>query len=497
MFTFKVRTDNWEIVESVFYSESVNIDPHLQMNSYNPLQSIFDKQKDNQFIVARSSAKERILKLKRLREFLLAHMDEACQATYRDFKKPAAETIIGEMMVLVSEISYAIKNLNRWMKPERQPVAMTMVGTTSWIQYEAKGCVLIIAPWNYPITLALKPLVSAMSAGCVAMVKPSEMTPHSSAFVKKAIENLFSENEIAVVEGDAQVATELLKLPFNHIFFTGSPAVGKIVMKAAAENLASVTLELGGKSPSVIDQTADIPATARLIAWGKFFNNGQTCIAPDYVLIHESVKEKFINEIKAAVENMYGADGADASPNYARIVNDKHFHRLNGYLHEASGKGAVIETSGKIIEAERYIAPTVLTAVSDDMAVMQEEIFGPILPVMTYQDLDEAVGYIKGREKPLALYIHSKSNGNTAFLLKNTSAGNVLVNEVLTQFGNTEIPFGGVNNSGIGKSNGFYGFQEFSNAKGVMKRSFGTMRFLYPPYSSRLVKWLGKGLRYL
>ena len=463
------------------------------------LLNIFSKQRTNQYRIAQSNAAARILKLKTLREYLLTHVEEACDATRLDFQKPAAETIIGEILVLISEINFAIKDLDRWMKPKRLATPLTAIGTTSYILYEPKGCTLIIAPWNYPINLAFKPLISAICAGCVAIIKPSEMTPYSSAFVRKLVHDVFSADEVTVIEGDSEVATELLKLPFNHIFFTGSPAVGKIVMKAAAENLASVTLELGGKSPSIVDETADISATARRIAWAKFFNNGQTCIAPDYVLVQNSIHDKFVAELKKAIVEMYDQDGngISSSPGYARIVNEKHHKRLAAYLENAKAGGAKVVFGGDLDEEKRYFSPTVITDVLDSMQVMQEEIFGPILPVLKYGVLDEAVQFVNRKEKPLALYIHSNSNKNTDFILKNTSAGNALVNELLTQFGNPEIPFGGVNNSGIGKSNGFYGFQEFSNAKGVTKRRFGTMKFLYPPYSDRFVSLLKKGLRWV
>ena len=463
------------------------------------LLNIFSKQRINQYRIAQSNAETRIVKLKTLREYLLTHVDEACEATRLDFQKPAAETIIGEILVLISEVNYAIKNLSRWMKPQRQATQFTAIGTTSYIQFEPKGCSLIIAPWNYPINLALKPLISAISSGCVAIIKPSEMTPHSSAFVKKLVSEVFSPDEVTVIEGDVEVATELLKLPFNHIFFTGSPTVGKIVMKAAAENLVSVTLELGGKSPSIVDETADIATTARRITWAKFFNNGQTCIAPDYILVQETVHDKLILEIKKAITEMYDQDGKGVafSQSYGRIVNVKHHKRLAAYLLDAIEKGGSIAAGGDSGEEERYFAPTVITGVQNSMQVMQEEIFGPILPVIKYQNIEEAVNFVNSKEKPLALYIHSGSNKNSDFILKNTSAGNALVNELLTQFGNPEIPFGGVNNSGIGKSNGFYGFQEFSNAKGVMKRRFGTMKFLHPPYSDRFVRLLKKGLKWI
>ena len=463
------------------------------------IHNIFYKQKANQPRVAQSVTAERIGKLKRLQKYLLDHIEEACEAARNDFGKPDAETIVGELLVVQNEISHAIKNLAQWMHPHRQSTSLVAIGTTSYIQYEAKGCALIISPWNYPINLAIKPLISAVAAGCTVIIKPSELTPNSSAYVRALVEHVFDTDEVAVIEGDAEVAAELLSMPFNHIFFTGSPAVGKIVMRAAAEHLASVTLELGGKSPSIVDETADISSTARHIAWGKFFNNGQTCIAPDYVLVQESIHDRFLAEMKKAVAEMYNKEGKgiENSPNYARIVNDKHFQRLKGLLSDAVENGAVVQFGDQSSENQRFIPPTLLTNVGDSMRVMKEEIFGPILPVKKFTSINEAVAFVNKGEKPLALYIHSTSKKSADYILRNTSAGNALVNEVLTQFGNPEIPFGGVNNSGIGKSNGFYGFQEFSNAKGVMKRRFGTIRFLYPPYSPKFVELLKKVLKYI
>jgi aldehyde dehydrogenase (NAD+) len=463
------------------------------------LSAIFNRQWENRHVIAATDSHVRIAKLKKLREYLLARVDQACEATKQDFGKPAAETIIGELLVLINEITHTIKHLHQWMKPERQSTPLTMIGTSAYIQYEPKGCTLIIAPWNYPIALALKPLVSAIAAGCTAIVKPSEMTPYSADFVSTTIQSLFNDNEVAVIQGDADTASALLKLPFNHIFFTGSPAVGKIVMKAAAEHLASVTLELGGKSPSIVDATADIKASAERIAWAKFFNNGQTCIAPDYVLVDQSVEQQLVSELKKAILKMYVVDAQtiEESASYGRIVNTKHFERLQAHLQNAKELGAVVATGDDCNSKSRYFAPTLLTHVTREMSVMNEEIFGPILPVMTFQSMEQAINIVNDGEKPLALYIHSKNNATIEKILKNTSSGNALVNEMLTQFGHTEIPFGGVNNSGIGKSNGFYGFKEFSNAKGVMKRRFGTMKFLYPPYSARLEEWLKKGLRWV
>ncbi|RDB07379.1 aldehyde dehydrogenase family protein [Runella aurantiaca] len=459
------------------------------------LQRVFDAQRKNAVNVALTNADERAEKLKVLLDYLMAHLPDVEKAMYDDFRKPAVEVLLGEVYTITSEIKFARKNLKNWMKPQRVPTPLGMIGTSNYIKHEPKGNVLIISPWNYPLALAIKPLISAIAAGNVAMMKPSELTPHTSRFLKKMISDLFAEEEVAVFEGDAEVATELLKLPFNHIFFTGAPTIGKIVMRAAADHLASVTLELGGKSPNIIDETADIQKAAEMTAWSKGLNNGQTCIAVDYVMIHASKKDEFITSYRAALQKMY-SEGAEKSDSYARIVNNRHFNRLKGYLDDAIAKGASVVVGGKTLAEQNYVEPTLLTNVGDEMKIMQDEIFGPLLPVLTYQNKEEVIAYVNGKEKPLALYIHSTDSKNIDYFLNNTTAGDTVINDVMIQFGNAELPFGGVNNSGIGKSNGYFGFQEFSNLRGVSKRQFGTMKFLYPPYTANVRKIMDLFVKY-
>ncbi|WP_428656599.1 aldehyde dehydrogenase family protein [Runella sp.] len=449
------------------------------------LQRVFDAQHKNAANIALTGANERVEKLKALLDYIMAHLPEIEKAMYDDFRKPGVEVMLGEVYTITSEIKYACKNLKHWVKPQRVPTPLGMIGTSNYIKHEPKGNILIISPWNYPLALAIKPLISAIAAGNVAILKPSELTPHTSLFLKKMINDLFAENEVAVFEGDSEVATELLKLPFNHIFFTGAPAIGKIVMRAAAEHLASVTLELGGKSPNIIDETADIKKAAEMTAWSKCLNNGQTCIAADYVMIHESKKEEFISAYGEALQKMYNGN-AEKSDSYARIVNNRHFNRLKGYLEDAVAKGASVAIGGKTLAEQNYVEPTLLTNVNDSMKIMQDEIFGPLLPVLTYKNKEEVILYVNSKEKPLALYIHSSNSKNIDYFLNNTTAGDTVINDLMLQFGNAELPFGGVNNSGIGKSNGYFGFQEFSNLRGVSKRQFGTMKFLYPPYTDKV-----------
>lgn len=460
---------------------------------------LFALQRSNAARISNTTAKERIKRLRQLLDYVKEHISEARAATWDDFRKPAFETDLTEIFMLTSEISFAIKNLSRWMKPEKVPTPLSALGTQGFIQYQAKGNALIISPWNYPINLAIKPLVSAIAAGCVVIIKPSELTPNSSAFVKKLISDLFPPSEVAVIEGGVDTTQQLLKLPFNHIFFTGSPTVGKIVMKAAADHLCSVTLELGGKSPAIIDETVNIPSTARKIAWAKFLNNGQTCVAPDYLLVHESVKEEFIRELEVALEQMYGktAEDKESSTSYGRIVNRQHFDRLQAALKDAVQNGGKIRIGGDVDPETLYIAPTVLTDINEQTALSKEEIFGPLLPVYGYNTLEEVSDYINRHEPPLALYIHTKIQDTAAYFLSHTRSGNALVNELMSQYGHHEIPFGGINNSGIGKSNGFFGFREFSNPKGIIKRRFGTLRFLYPPYSDKSLRIIKLMTRYL
>lgn len=469
----------------------------VERMSKGDIAALFRKQKELAPRLAVSTCRERRKKLVCMLDYLTRHTEEIEQAAFSDMKKPAAEVKLSEILTLTSEIRYHLKHLSRWMGPHRVPTPLLAVGTRSYIRFEAKGTSLILSPWNYPVSLAIKPLISAVSAGCTAIIKPSEFTPGASAFIRNFVRNIFTPEEVAVVEGDKEVATELLGLPFDHIFFTGSPAVGKVVMRAAAEHLTSVSLELGGKSPSIVDETADIPAAAQKIAWAKFLNNGQTCIAPDYVLVHEKVHAAFLSEIKSAVRKMYAPDGSpiQQSPDYARIISESHFGRLHRLYQDALANGAKLVFGGIFDKQDLFAEPTVLDGATPAMAVMQEEIFGPLLPVISFGSVEEAVGKINELEKPLALYIHSRSSSNTDYILAHTSSGNALVNEALLQFQHPEIPFGGTGNSGMGKANGFFGFQEFSNPKGIIKRKFGTVKFLYPPYSPlkvKILEWMQK-----
>jgi aldehyde dehydrogenase (NAD+) len=453
---------------------------------------IYEVQQRNRPAVAATTAAERIEKLRGIERMLLDRREELHATLFADYRKPPGEVDLSEIFPAVSEARHAIRHLRRWMAPRRVSTPLALLGSRSKILYEPKGVVLIISPWNFPINLTFGPLVSAVAAGNCAIIKPSEMTPHASAWMKKVIGELFDENEVAVVEGEAAVATQLLAKKFDHIFFTGSPAVGKIVMKAAAEHLTSVTLELGGKSPVIIDKTANLDEAASKIAWGKFFNSGQICIAPDYLLVDEDIREPFVAKLRATV-----ARGGKEAGGW--IVNDRHAARAKRLLDEAVEGGAHVLAGGTFSAGGRAIAPTVLEGVSADSAIMQEEIFGPLLPIVTYRNLDEALAMIETREKPLVLYLFSRSREVIDRVLHKTRSGGAVVNDTLLHFYQLNLPFGGVGNSGLGKSHGFFGFEAFSNMKGVLEQPtrFSGIQLMYPPYSRFKRKLIEFVVRYL
>jgi len=447
-----------------------------------------------------STAKERIELLRKLHDWVLSHREDIRKAMYADYRKPYTETDITEIYPVVSEAKHTIKSLKNWMRAKRVPTPVTFLGTKAHIQYEPKGSTLIIAPWNYPFNLAISPLISAISAGCTAIIKPSEMTPHVSSLINSMVKELFDKKQVYVVEGGLEASQVLLAKPFDHIFFTGSPMVGKIVMRSASDHLCSVTLELGGKSPVIITKDADLKDAARKIASTKFINNGQTCVAPDFILIPKSMRDEFVEYLKEALETLYGTEGkgAEESPDYGRIVNERHFNRLNELVVDAANKGASIAIGGRNNPKENFIEPTVLTKVTDSMMVMEDEIFGPILPIMDYEDLDQAISFINKMPKPLALYAFSKSDKKLSYIFHKTSSGGAVANDCVLHFVHPELPFGGVNNSGIGKAHGHYGFLEFSNPKGVLKQRVGftAVTPLFPPYNKTkeaiidgLLKW--------
>lgn len=449
--------------------------------------AIFNAQKQNQLAVKLTTFKERKTKLKKLKSAIVANEKAILDALQKDLRKSAFEAAVFEIYFIYAELDFAIKNIDLWMSPQTVPSNLVNLMTRSYIHYEPKGVCLIISPWNYPFQLLMSPLVSAIAAGNCCVLKPSELAPATSSIVAKLIKETFNENEIAVIEGDASVSTSLLALPFNHIFFTGSTRIGKIVMSEAAKNLATVTLELGGKSPVIIDTEADLKKAANKVAWGKLANAGQTCIAPDYIFVHENQQEKFVTLLKEAIEKAYYSNGQINKNDYGKIVSDNHFKRLKGLVDDAVKKGSSIKFGGTFEETDRTIHPTVLTGVSVDSLVMQEEIFGPILPVITYKNINEVIDYINANDKPLALYIFSNSKRNTKNIINKTSAGGTCVNDVMIHISNPNLSFGGVNTSGMGGSHGFHGFRVFSHERSVMQQSrwFDIGKIAYPPYNGK------------
>ena len=461
----------------------------------------FDNLRKHAPALRREDVTARCARLQKLSDWLHAHRADIQEALLTDFRKPAAETDITEIWTSLVELKHTISNLKKWMTPRRVAPPLALVGTRSWVQVEPKGVVLIIAPWNYPFYLAVGPLISAIAAGNAVIVKPAEQTPATSALLRRMCEELFRPEEVLLLEGGKETATELLKLPWDHIFFTGSPEVGKIVMRAAAEHLSGITLELGGKNPAVVDETANLRDAAEKIVWGKFLNNGQTCVAPDYLLVQESVQPALLTELTAAIQRAYNPTGAgiEQSDSLARVVNQHHFARLAGLLEDAQTKGATVAAGGTVDAAQNYIEPTILTNVPANARVLEEEIFGPLLPVLTYKTLSETTDYINARLKPLAQYVFSSSAENRRYLLDNVSAGGAGVNETVLHFAHPELPTGGVGNSGLGKAHGHAGFLAFSNEKGVMRQRVGFtgIKAMYPPYTSKVRQLIGLLVKYL
>lgn len=431
--------------------------------------------------------------LRQMEQWVLGHREEIQQALMKDLKKPASEADISEIYPVLSEIRHTQRNLLKWASPARLSGSLPFLGTRASIHYEPKGACLLISPWNYPFLLAVGPIVSAIAAGNTFVLKPSEYTPSTNAVIRELISALFSPETGILVEGEADVAKELLRFPFDHIFFTGSPAVGRIIMEAAARHLTSVTLELGGKSPTIVDETADLEDAAQKVAWGKWLNAGQTCVAPDYLFIHESRKEPFLRLLKEQTERLYGSEDR-----YTGIINKRHFDRLNTAIQNALSANATIEFGGEADQEACRIGPLVLSGISDDMDLMEQEIFGPVLPVMTFTSLDDVSSFVRARPKPLALYLFSRSRKNQRKIMQETSSGSMVINDCVLQFGHPTLPFGGVNNSGLGKAHGRAGFVAFSNEKSILKQRIGfTMaKTVYPPYSGLKKTMINFMLRY-
>lgn len=440
---------------------------------------------------------ERIHKLKKLKENILSNRDNIKDALNKDFRKNESEVDLTEVFPVIQEINHTIKNLRKWMKDKYVKTPLTLLGSKSYIKYEAKGLVLIITPWNFPINLTFVSLVNAISAGNTVMIKPSEITDFTSKIIKKIVDETFNKNEVYTILGGSDIAEKVLKLKFNHILFIGSPTIGKIVMKAASKHLASVTLELGGKSPTVIDKEVDLKSTAKRIAWAKFINNGQVCIAPDYILINKKLKDKFLKLLIENIKKLY-SENPKTSKNYCRVVNRRHFLRLSNLIEDAKKNNGKIHFGGEKDIDQLFIEPTILTDISEKSKIHKEEIFGPVLPIYDYNDLDEAINFINNKNKPLALYIYSKNEKNVSKIINETSSGGVCINHSTLHYSNYHLPFGGVNNSGSGRCHGIYGFKEFSNPKSIFKQlvKISPTDIIIPPYSRFKKKIINLMIKY-
>lgn len=423
-------------------------------------------------------------RLRRLQALLGEFEPRILEALSADLGKPPYEGYMSEVGIVRDELRFALKRAGAWARPRRVPTPLILLPGASRVIPEPRGVVLVIAPWNYPFQLALAPLVAALAAGNCVVLKPSELAPRTSALIAEMLATGFAPEEVAVAEGGREVSTALLGEAFDHIFFTGGSAVGRVVMRAAAEHLTPVTLELGGKSPCIVDASADLPLAARRIVAGKFLNAGQTCIAPDYLLVHQRVRDELLMRLKSRLRESYGADPA-RSPDYGRIVNDAHFRRLTALLED----GRVI-IGGDSDPAARYIAPTILTDLTWEDRVMQEEIFGPLLPVLTFEKLSEVIAAVNHRPKPLALYLFSRNRRETDEILRRIPFGGGCVNDTMLQAASHYLPFGGVGASGMGRYHGQAGFDTFSNLKSVVHK-FGRWEapLRYPPYP-RSLRWL-------
>jgi aldehyde dehydrogenase (NAD+) len=421
----------------------------------------------------------RLAQLQKLKDAIASYQTQIVEAVNRDMGRPEYEAYFE--LASISEVSYAIKNLKSWVKPKEVSAPFEQLPASAKIYPEPKGVVLIIAPWNYPFQLIISPLVGAIAAGNCAILKPSELAENTSKVISEIINKTFDPSYIASIEGDAKVAQELLAQKFDHIFFTGGTKIGKIVMEAAAKHLTPVTLELGGKSPCIVDENVHLEYTAKRITWGKFINAGQTCISPDYLFVHKNIKDNLLREIQKCLGEFYGENPAN-SPDYGRIISQDHLERLAGFL-----KDGKIVIGGEVNSRDRYLSPTIIDGVSWESPVMEEEIFGPILPVLEYSDLGDAIGKINARPKPLALYFFSKDQEKQERILRETSSGGVCINDTVMQFAVTELPFGGVGDSGMGNYHGKASFDQFSHCKSVMKKNFLVdLNWRYPPYQGKV-----------
>jgi len=429
----------------------------------------------------------RLSQLKLLKQVIQGHQNEIITALQQDLGKPKFEAYTSEVLILLEEINFVLKHLREWMKPQRAKISLGQFPARGLIYPQPLGVVLIIAPWNYPFQLLVNPLIGAIAAGNCVIVKPSELAPHTASLISKLIGENFNPGLVTAIEGGVEVSEALLAEKFDHIFFTGSTRVGKIVMAKAANHLTPVTLELGGKSPCIIDRDVDIKVAAKRVAWGKFFNCGQTCIAPDYMLIHATIYDQFKEALQTAVREFYGED-PQQSPDYGRIINQRHWDRLVNFLTDGE-----IVIGGKHDRENLYIAPTIVDKITWDSPIMAEEIFGPILPLLPYSDLSEVIEKINDRGRPLALYFFSENTKNQERIINSIPFGGGCINDTIMHLSSPYLPFGGIGDSGMGRYHGKYTFDTFTHYKSILKKSLRfDQQWRYPPYKINFdfLKWL-------
>ncbi len=443
------------------------------------ISNLIEKQRDYFRSGATRDLSVRTELLSRLYDRIRELEPEIHEALQRDLGKSASESFMCETGLTLSEISYMKKHLRRFAARERVRTPLAQFPARSYVLKEPYGCVLVMSPWNYPFLLSMEPMVDAVAAGNTVVLKPSAYAPNTSAVIRRLVEDVFPQGHVAVVEGGRTENAGLLEQPFDYIFFTGGTQVGKLVLQKAAEHFTPVTLEMGGKSPCIVDGTANLPVAARRIAFGKYLNCGQTCVAPDYLLIHRSVRDQFLPLFEAAVEEMYGADPLN-NPNYGKIINEKHFDRLMGIL-----EGEHILFGGAQDRAGLKIAPTVVGPVTPDSPSMGQELFGPILPVMVYEELDEVIRFVQSRPRPLALYLFSEDRAAVARVQTELSYGGGCINDTIIHLATSEMGFGGVGMSGMGSYHGRRGFETFTHEKSTVdKACWLDLPFRYPPYQA-------------
>lgn len=428
----------------------------------------------------------RINALKKLKDLINSYENEILDALYKDLRKSHFESYETEIGIVLEEIDYTIKRLKKWSKPKKVRTNLINFKSKSYIYNEPYGVVLIIAPWNYPFQLTLAPLIGSIAAGNCTVIKTSEYAPSTSAVLVELINNNFSNHFIKVVEGGRETNQQLLDEKFDYIFFTGSVPVGKIVMEKAAKNLIPVTLELGGKSPLIVNKDVDTKLAAKRIVWGKFLNAGQTCVAPDYMIVHKDVKNRLLKDIKKTIEEFYGQETIK-SPDYPRIINQRHFDRLTNLMNDGN-----ILIGGSINKDDLFIEPTLIDGVDLSSSIMEDEIFGPLLPILDFEYIDEIYDIVRHYQKPLALYVFTNDRKFEKDILENISFGGGCVNETVMHLTSPYLPFGGVGHSGMGSYHGKYSYDTFSHKKSILKKSnWFDLSFRYPPYNNRL-KWLKK-----